>query len=228
MPRALLAVLLASLCGIAASTVIARDASVLQGRAVAPPESRVEGRDALDAALAAAVIGAVGAQFQEADVSVTLGRVDVTPASLQDRTLSGHGRIRLGSDPTWIPFGFEALYDTASASVSYPRLVLGSTRPGRELGAGSTLAHELATQVRAGLRREFEGQPVAFDVERVVSHPAGQRFVHLKATGTVDFGSEGEAPARIDALYDSRARRWVRVGYDLVADDGGAPAMTGA
>lgn len=222
MSRSLLAIALASLCGISASTVIAQAGSppALRANAVVAPQSRAEARDAVDAALAAAVIGAVTAQFDEPDVAVTLGRVTMQPASLQDRKLTGQGRLRLGDDPAWIPFGFEALYDTGTASVSYPHLVLGDGTAGRELSPASKLAHALQGRVRRDLRAEFQQQPVDVAVERVISHPAGRRFVHLKATGTVEFGAEGSAPARIDAIYDTRERRWIRVGYELAGEAG--------
>lgn len=217
MPRSILAVLLASLCGISASTVIAQGAAspVLRGQTVAAPQSRLEGREALDAALAAAVIGAVTAQFEETDVAVTLGRIQVAPSSLQDRAVSGRGQLRLGDDPVWIPFSFQALYDTASASVTYPQLVLGHGAGGAELSPASRLGHALHGRVEAQLRGEFQQQPFDLDVERVLTRPAGNRFLQLQATGTVDFGPEGSAPARIDAIYDTRAQRWIRVGYEL-------------
>lgn len=218
MRRSVLTVALVSLCGLAVASVVTGGAAVsaLNVQAVeAAPETRIEGDEAMDSAIATAVIAAVARQFDEAQVEVRLDRVSVQPASIQDRAVGGYGRLQIGQDKAWIPFRFEALYDTDSTAVSDPRLVLGESDPGREVAAESDIARTLATRVHSALDDEFSGQPFDLVVDRVVTQEAGERLVQVRGMGTVDFGPEGATAARIDALYDPVEARWLRVSYEL-------------
>lgn len=219
MRRSVLTVALVSLCGLAVASVVTRggtDGQALVVQAIeASPESRIEGDQAMDGAIATAVIAAVGRQFDEARVEVKLDNVSVQPASIQDRAVEGHGRLQLGGVRTWIPFRFEALYDTESTAVSSPRLVLGDARPGNEVASGSDIARTLAERVDTALQAEFSLQPFDLVIDRVVTQNAGERLVQVRGTGTVDFGPEGTTATRIDALYDPVEARWLRVDYEL-------------
>ena len=64
------------------------------------PDSRIEGDQSMDAAVAAAVIGAVATEFGERKVEVRLDEVAVMPASIRDRTITGEGRLRIGASTT--------------------------------------------------------------------------------------------------------------------------------
>lgn len=179
------------------------------------PESRMEGDDSMDAAVAAAVIGAMVEQFDEQEVTVTLDQVAVDPASVRDRTVSGEGRLQIGDEKDWIPFQFSALYDTDATTVSYPRLKIGGAPQGTEIAAESKVAVALSDKVDAALHEEFPQQPVAVLMEHVTTMPVGKRYLQVKGVGTADFGKEGTTAAQVEALYDRRTEQWLRVDYEL-------------
>jgi len=227
MRRSILTLALAALCGFGVSSVLAQaggqtQAAVKAEARDATPESRVEGNEAMNGAVAAAVIGAVFEQFGEKQVEVKLDSVSVQPASLRDRNVSGEGRIRLGDDSTWIPFNYATLYDTTTTSVSYPRLVLGSA-DARSAPADAALTKSLWARADAGLRSEFSNQPLSLSLSRVTTRGAGSRYQHVQALGDVDFGKEGSTMARVDGLYDTKTHKWLRVAYEL-GDDANAAA----
>lgn len=215
MRRSVLTLALVSLCGLAVASVVGQRGGALQSLAIEPLQAEADRGQAMDDAVAAAVIAGVSRQFGESRVDVRLDSVDVQPASIRDRVARGDGRLRLGQDRAWIPFRFEALYDTASAAVSVPRLALGDSRPGHEVESGSNIARALVERVDMALHDEFSQQPFDLVIERVVTQGAGDRLVQVRGTGTVDFGAEGATAAQIDALYDPVEARWLRVDYEL-------------
>ncbi|MDQ3288313.1 MAG: hypothetical protein M3Q42_08630 [Pseudomonadota bacterium] len=193
----------------------------IRSEANVAPQSRIEGDMAMDSAVAAAVIGAVSRQFGERRVEVKLDSVSVRPASLRDRDVSGEGRILIGEadgsdDNAWIPIQFEALYDTQTASVSHPALVIGRDSAAMlPLPLDAPLAVALGSRVDAALAAEFAQQPAQMIVDRVVTSPAGSRYLRVEALGTADFASEGSTPAQVQALFDRRTGEWIRVSYEL-------------
>lgn len=192
-----------------------RSVVTVQAEALEAPDSRVEGDLAMDGAVAAAVVGAISTRFDERDVAVKLDQVDVEPLSVRDRAVSGHGRMRIGEGEAWMPLSFEAVYDTRTATVGYPYLVLGDGGAGDVLDEGSEVAVELGERVNAALAAEFSGQPVELELERVVAAPAGGRYLRVQATGTADFDTEGTTAAQVQALYDQRTGDWIDVDYEL-------------
>ena len=196
----------------------------IRAQAIGPaPQSRAEGDLAMDGAVAAAVIGAVSNQFGEHRVEVKLDNVAVQPASLRDRDVSGEGRIRIGDDTSegdagsqWIPFQFQALYDTQTASVSHPALVIGDGAATAEaLALDAPLAAALGARIDEALALEFEQQPAQMIVDRVTTSPAGARYLRVEALGTADFAAEGTTPAQVQALYDRKTGQWLRLAYEL-------------
>lgn len=181
----------------------------------ATPESRMEGDQAIDAAVAAALIGAISSEFDERRVEVKLDRVEVAPAGLVQRDVRGTGRLMIGSDEGWIPFEFAALYDTDSSSVDYPALTLGGT--GQAVAADAGLTRRLANEVDRRLGIEFAEQPVELRLDSVRLVPAGRHYLRLDANGIADFGAEGSTQAGVQALYDPRNGEWLRVSYELGA-----------
>lgn len=181
------------------------------------PTSRVEAAQAMDSAIAAALIGAVSRQFDESTVEVKLVQVNVAEASFRDRQLQGRGEVRIGDDKSWIPFEYEALFDTQEGSVSYPRLVIGAGQNSDSIATTSPLARQLNTRASAALDDEFAQQPVSLSLEDVRTSPAGSRYLRVEASGTADFGDEGNTSAQVQGLYDQHSERWVRVSYELGA-----------
>lgn len=179
------------------------------------PASRMEGDEAMDGAVAAAVIGAVSQQFGDTRVAVKLDTVAVDAASVRDRTVSGDGRLQIGGDVEWIPFQFVALYDTVGTTVSYPRLKIGGSPGTRTIASNSKMAMALAIKLDAALRVEFQEQPVVVAMERVTTSDIGTRYLQVRGMGTADFGEEGSTAAQVDALYDRNTNQWLRVSYEL-------------
>lgn len=232
--------------GLLLGTIAAQDSAMagsgageqveVRGVAISTPQSRVEGDMAMDSAVAAAVIGAVSRQFGERRIEVKLDSVSVQPASLRDRSVSGEGRILIGDSSradarNWIPVQFAALYDTRTASVSRPALVIGDGAATPEhLALDAPLAIELGSRIDAVLAEEFTQQPAQMIVDRIATTPTGSRYLRVTALGTADFAAEGTTAAQIDALYDRRTGEWVRVTYELgttsnwSSDDGEAVA----
>lgn len=215
-------------CGLLASAIASQPAAsppkAIQAVAIdSKPESRVEGEQAIDAAVAAAVIGAISTRFGERTVEVKLDEVLATPVSLVETNVAGAGRLQFGGDEEWIPFRFATLYDTASATVTAPRLTIGADEPGQEIAPDSAMARQLADEVDARLRDEFAQQPTAIVLDKVTMLAAGKRYIRVEAIGTADFGREGATAANVEALYDRRKHQWLRVDYEL-----GGSAQRGA
>jgi hypothetical protein len=167
----------------------------------------------VDDAVAAAVIESITRQFDTTDVVVQLGDVHVRPASIQDRRVTGGGRLRIDGNGEWIPFHVDAMYDTASAEVTYPQLDLGGAAPSR-IATGSAIAASLDGQVEKALKAEFQSQPVRWALDDARASQLG-RFTRVQGSGTADFGTDGSTPAQVEGLYDTAAKRWVRVHYEL-------------
>lgn len=190
---------------------------MVQARASdAAPQSRIEGEEALDGAVAGALIGAIASKFDERDVEIKLDRVAIEPASPRDRALDGEGLVRFGGEQEWIAFEFDAMYDTELAVVSSPQLRFGGGDDnGVEVADGSALARDLNTAISSALHEEFPQQPLHWKADRIESGAGKGRFVRVEASGLVDFAREGNALAKVEAIYDRSKGRWVQLDYEL-------------
>lgn len=227
--RALLARTFPGICLVIALGAVAqptgsaqvRPAPVVEGHAIGrAPESRGEAAQAIDAALAAALIGAVAAQFDERGVEVKLERVLADPENLVDIRVDGQGRMRIGDQPEWLPVRVQGLYDSVALSVDQPRITIGGDAPGEELAATSPVGRSLQQLAGERLQREFVQQPVALRLDTLTRSSAGSRYARVDARGTARF-DDGTAPVSVHGLYDVRTGRWLRIAYELA---GNAPA----
>lgn len=184
---------------------------------VAAPESRAEAAQSIDAAVAAALIGAISAQFGTRQVEVKLDRLETEPVNLIDLQVSGDGRLRIGEDDEWLPMRFGALYDSVAASVAQPRLTVGGAGEAAEVSPDSSLGRTLAREASARLQDEFAQQPARLHLDRITQLAAGKRYVRLEGVGAVDFDEQGSSVAVVHALYDSARKEWLQVGYELGA-----------
>lgn len=226
MPRRLLITALMS-TGLLATAIAAQQtptaspavpAGVVARAADAAPESRVEAEQAMDAAVAAALIGAISEQFGERRIDVKLQRLDSTAVNLIDSRLTGVGELRLGPDSDWIPMQFSALYDSVGTVVMHPKLTIGrDSTPVQALQSDSALARSLGDEVQRRLNSEFGDQHVALTLSDVQLRPLNDRFSRLHANGLAGFDGEGSAQAAIQAVYDNHTREWVQVNYELGA-----------
>lgn len=179
------------------------------------PQSRAEGAQAIDDALAAALVGAIATQFDERIIEVKLDHVESTLAGFLQRDLHGNARLKIGRDGAWIPVSFTALYDTSDGTVGFPSLVLGADAPGQVVPADDRITRQLASEVDARLRTEFTSQDVRFKIDQARVVHLGGRFLQLDANGVADFGVEGTTTAIINALYDPDTGRWIQLSYEL-------------
>lgn len=194
----------------------------VEGRASAKaPESRVEAAQAVDAALAAALIGSISGQFDERGVEVKLDHVRTEPLNLVDLDVQGEGRLRLGSEGEWLPLRFHGLYDGVALSMEQPRITIGADGKGDELPASSVIGVSLQKAAQARLQREFAQQPATLQLDRVTRIGAGTHLARVEASGSARF-DEGATPVTVDGLYDTRDGRWLRVVYELSGTTAGA------
>lgn len=202
-----------TIAALAAGSMLAHGRDAAPPRSATPSAAAGAGTLRMDDALATAVIGTLSQQFDTSDVTVQLGRVDVSPTSVRDRELRGTGRVRIDGDAQWIDFRFAALYDTQTAEVTHPRLHLDAAPATAKAQAG--LSRSLEAKVAAALREEFSGQPVAWSHGSTKVADTQGRYVRVTGTGVADFGAEGRVDARVEGLYDRIANRWLRVNYEL-------------
>lgn len=212
-----LALLLA--CGIGASALASQaqkpQTVVVVGQALGDkPESRAEAREAIDGAVAAAVIGSIARQFGEQTVEVKLDKVEVLQANLHERLLRGNGRLQIGGEAEWLDFDFDALYDTEQNTVYYPRLALGHDNS-QNMSADSSLVRGLAKQAQRALGEEFAQQSVKLSLDDITTRDAGKRYLQVRATGVAQFEGEGGAEALVTAVYDRKRGVWLQVDYEL-------------
>ena len=194
---------------------VAAQTSIEAEATTSAPQSRSEGKQTMDDAIAAAVLGAVSSQFGERDVVVKLDSLDVSPSSVRDRAVSGDGRLQIGGEREWVAFTFKAQYDTQEASVTYPALTIGGNAKGKTLALQAPMAKTLLAHVDRVISQEFAGQPVVIAFDQVRTTRASGRYVRVVATGSADFRAEGTTPAVVQALYDTKTNEWVNMGYEL-------------
>ncbi len=196
----------------------ANTAPPIEGRALQDaPESRGEAAQSIDAAVAAALIGAIANQFGTRKVEVKLDRIDTEPVNLIDLRVRGEGRLRIADDDEWLPMEFGALYDSVAASVAQPRLTVGGAGEASEVSPASALGRSLAQQASARLHDEFAQQPVHLHLDRISQLAAGKRYLRLEGVGAVDFEAQGSSVAVVRGLYDRNRDEWLQVAYELGA-----------
>lgn len=183
-------------------------------------------RETLDGVVAASLVGALSEQLGDRPVKIKLKHVDVQVTSLRDRLVSGQGELQIDTAQDWIGFRFSTLYDAIFENAGYPELSIGTVGPGgRTLPNDSKLVRELDDRVVGMLGKEFGYQQVRLQLDRIDTIEAGTRYLRIDANGIADFGLDGTAPTRVEALYDREQNAWLRVSYTL---DGTPPVASPA
>ncbi|GAB1407473.1 hypothetical protein MASR1M8_13920 [Thermomonas brevis] len=215
---------LAVFLGIATLSGIAADGGVavpvlVEGRASAQAATPslptdVKAQQAIDAATAAALIGALNTRFNGQPVELQLGEVRSERVSLRDIALNGEVSIRFNGAQAWLPVRFQALYDTSAQTVESPHIVLGASLAAAKPASKLPLA-TLQAQVDAAMGAEFLSQDVAFRLgeARIVGDDGGRLVV--QAEGVAEFDRSEQASVAVRALYDSRSGRWIDAQYDF-------------
>jgi hypothetical protein len=172
-------------------------------------------QQAIDAATAAALIGALQSRFDGYDVQVRLGDVRSERASLRDISLHGEASMRLGNNDAWLPIRFDALYDTTAQAVLSPNIVLGQTLA-ESKSAKDLPLKMLQARVDKAMGEEYASNQVDFSLAdaRVVGDD-GVRLV-VQGDGVARFDGEERIAVTLQALYDRQSKRWVDSQYALV------------
>ena len=225
-------ILLASLIGtVAAGTVAAGNAPGLfvEGRADAQastaPTLDARAREAIDAATAAALIGALQSRFEGERVELRLGEVKAERVSLRDLALHGDARIRFAGAQAWMPIRFDALYDTTGMVVESPNIVIGA-RTAYAKRADALPLPGLVSALDAALDAEFQSNAVDVSLGKAqVIGSDGRRDI-VAADAVAIFDGHDRVPVSVRALYDREACRWLAPSYDfdVVAGTGEAVA----
>ena len=224
MPRLLLALLFGT--AIAGGSVAGNDPPMfVEGKGKVVDTSLavdLAAQQAIDAATAAALIGALQTRFEGEEIEVRLGGTRSERVSLRDIALKGEASLRFGDSRSWLPLRFEALYDTSAMVVESPHITLGAevadARPARALPLA-----QLQGQLDAAVGAEYQSNTV--DVKlgsaRIVDND-GRRYI-VQADAVARFDDAEDVPMVVRALYDRRTGRWLDPQYDF-ADSGQALA----
>jgi hypothetical protein len=194
------------------------------------PMASLPAGDDVRNAVAAVLVGALGAEFGDAMVDVRLDSVEVAVESARDHVVSGTGRVRIGAgagasaasetstgDGDWLAFQYRTRYDTLFASAGWPDVQLGGGDE-REVPNDAMLVAELEERLAGELEQLPGAGRVYIQFDAINSVESGQRFVRIDASGIADFGAGGSTSARIDAVYDRRDATWLRVRQELGAN----------
>ncbi|GAA4798090.1 hypothetical protein [Lysobacter hankyongensis] len=193
---------------------------------VAARSAIAQEREILDGVVAASLVGALSEELGGRAVKIRLDRVEVQTTSLRDRLVSGQGTLQIENASDWIGFRFSTLYDAILESAGYPELSIGmSGAEGRAVPNDAALIRELDDRVVGMLGEEFGTQRVRLQLDRISTVETGVRYLRIDANGIADFGLDGTAPTRVEALYDRQDNAWLRVAYVL---EGTPPVVTPA
>ncbi|HWS78234.1 MAG TPA: hypothetical protein VN205_07645 [Thermomonas sp.] len=172
-------------------------------------------QQAIDAATAAALIGALQSRFDGYDVELKLGDARSERVSLRDLALQGEASIRLGKSAAWLPIRYEALYDTTEQAVLSPNIVLGATLASAQSAKRLPL-QGLQAQVDRAMDADYLSNQVEFSLAdaRVVGDD-GVRLV-VQGDGVARFDGDERVAVTLQALYDRKSKRWSDPQYALV------------
>ena len=177
--------------------------------------SRAEGREAADAAIAGALVGIAIEQFNGEKIEIKLDTVDMRAVSPRDREVRGAGQLKVGGEQDWLPFRYRALYDTETQTAGGANITLGDhDNGGKVMATGHAVIVRLREDARQRLLQEFPQQSVALDLDRAQSIASG-RYQRILASGSARFDNQPATKVQIEGLYDPRAKRWLRIAYEL-------------
>ena len=217
--------LVVALC-LATSTALAAGPKPVPASSKSSTDALARERETLDGVVAASLVGALSEQLGDRPVKIRLKHVDVRVTSLRDRMVNGQGELQIDTAQDWIGFRFSTLYDAIFESAGYPELSIGTVGPGgRTLPNDAKLVRQLDDRVVGMLGKEFGYQHVHLQLDKIDTIEAGIRYLRIDAIGIADFGLDGTAPTRVEALYDREQNVWLRVNYTL---DGTPPPATSA
>ena len=213
---------LAIVMGIATMGAIAADGAkpvLVEGKATAKAVSPglamdLQAQQAIDAATAAALIGALQTRFEGQAVELKLGDVRSERVSLRDIALQGEANIRFDGASAWLPVRFEALYDTSAQRVESPHITLGAEAAASKSADALPLA-KLQSSIDTAMGAEFLSHDVDFRIgdARIVGDDGGRLVV--QATGIAQFDRNEQAPVTVRALFDRTSNRWIDTQYDF-------------
>lgn len=214
---------LACACAVGNAAAQGPAAVPLTASTVGPRSVVVDSHEAIGNAIAGALVNALSEQLGGRAVDMKLDAIDVKPVSVSEHAVSGTGSLRIQGDDDWVGFRFQVLYDSQLGSTGYPQVGIGGVAAGeRDIPNDGSLVQKLDTEVVGALSREFRQPSVRLQLDRITTVQAGSRYLRINADGLADFGRDGSADAKIEALYDRVGGQWLRVHYEV----GGGPERT--
>jgi hypothetical protein len=195
----------------------------LAASAVGPRSVGEDSHETIGNAIAGALVSALSEQLGGRAVDMKLDAIEVKPVSVSERAINGTGSLRIQGDDDWVGFRVQVMYDSQLGSTGYPQVGIGGVAAGeRDIPNDGLLVQKLDTEVVDALSREFRQPSVRLQLDRISTVQAGSRYLRINADGLADFGRDGSADAKIEALYDRSSGQWLRVHYEV----GGGPERT--
>lgn len=194
------------------------------------PDAGARASDPLQDAVASVVVVALTEQFDGKAIAVNIDDYHVQVSGARERTVSGRGTVSIGSDAaaSEIAFDYRTLYDTVTGNAAYPAIAISKMGGSSErlVPNDASLIGQLDERVSSVLSKELGGKQVWLQLDSIETFESGQRYVRINAEGIADFGIEGSAPARIEALFDNSQKIWLRLNYQLGSGSAaGAPLL---
>lgn len=174
----------------------------------------VRAQQAIDAATAAALIGALQTRFEGEQIELRLGSTRSERVSLRDLAIRGEAELRFGDSRSWLPVRFEALYDTGAMVVESPHITLGAAVADARPASSLPLAR-LQERIDGAVAAEYQSNTttVTLRAARIIDDDGRRYLVQARASASFD-GAE-VVPMHVRALYDRRTGRWLDPQYDF-------------
>lgn len=188
---------------------------VLENRAWA--DEAADDPETIRITVASALIAAAGQRLEAGrDITLTFNQAEIVAASPRDRRVSGHGELTLEAGGDALPFRYRALYDSEAGSVVGVELAFGLSDEGGQLLAADTAgSRELRQRALQRIRDEFPNQKVELNFSELRQMPSEGRYQRYVGRATARFDGKYDSGVRVDGLYDTTAKHWLDVHYEL-------------
>ena len=185
------------------------------GAADTTPPSPPTGEQ-VQAAVAAVLVATLGERFPGTTPEVRLGTLEIESTGPRDHVAHCVGFLQFTGDggDEWLAFRYRTRYDPLFGTAGYPEIALGGNGEAdgeRFVPNDATLLGDLEARVAADLEAYPGAGRVYLQLDDISSIQSGERFVHIEADGVADFGTGGNTPAKIEAVYDLRTATWLSI-----------------
>lgn len=175
-------------------------------------------------AVAAALQAALSRQLDAKSITVEVDSHAIEAGDAGVRRVHGGGRVRIdsaaaatGAAPDWRDFDYRVDYDGRTAACPVIRLSDDAQEQASANDAGLIAALEQAL-IEAMAGGGLERQQMRLRWDTIHSYRRGSDHLRINACGLLDSGvGRGALPIQVDALYDRRGQRWLRLDHLLPA-----------